>query len=70
MLRDAEDAPAAFTQLAVHFPVAFPVAGDLGFPEFPIPLRRPVAPRTAMPETAINEDCQPLLAEGEVGFPW
>ena len=66
MLRDAEDAPAAFTQLAIHFPVAFAVADDLGFPEFAIPLRGPVALGTAMPETAIHKDRQPLLAEGEV----
>ncbi len=70
MLRDAEDAPAAFSQLAVHFPVTFPVACDLGFPEFPIPLWRTVALGTSVPEAPVHEDRQPLPAEAEVGFPW
>jgi len=33
MLGDSENTPAASAQLAVHFPVAFPVACDLGLPE-------------------------------------
>jgi len=69
MLGDAEDTPAASAQLAVHFPVAFTVAGDLGLQELFVTPRGPVALGTAMPEAAIHEDGQPLLSEGEVGFP-
>jgi len=66
MLRDAEDTPAASAQLAVHFPVAFPVAGYLGFPELPVSLRGSVALGTSVPEASVDKDRHPLLAEGEV----
>ncbi len=70
MLRDAEDAPAAFTQLAIHFPVTFPVACDLGFPKLFVPVRRPIALRASMPKASVYENHHPLLSESEVGLPW
>ncbi len=69
MLRDAEDAPAPSAQFSVHCPVALPIPSYLGFPELFVPLWGSVALWTSVPEAAINEDRQPLLAEGEVGFP-
>ena len=59
VLCDTEDAPAAFTQLAIHFPVAFTVTGDLGLPKLPVPLWRTIALGTSVPKATIDKDRQP-----------
>lgn len=69
MLRDAEDAPAQLFQPKVNLAVTFAVARDLGFPKLFVSLRSPVTLGTTVPEASIHEDDQPLLSEGEVGFP-
>lgn len=68
MLPYPQHTPPKATQLvcAVTIPVA--VRGNLGFPVAPVIGGQSVASRTAVPKTAVNENCQSLGMKHKIGL--
>lgn len=68
MLPNSNHPPAAGAELAGDAAVASHVVLALLVPEGAIGLGAGVALRAAVPETAVHENCDLLLREGEVGL--
>lgn len=68
MFPDAEDAPALAAELTVDTAVAGDVGLTLLVPKLPVGLRPRIAPRAAVPETAVHKDCDFMFGEGKVGL--
>ena len=66
MLPDAQHAPTATAKCACHEPVASLVGRKLSPPEGTVVDRKVRVPWAAVPETAIDEDREPLLGKDEI----
>ena len=66
MLPNTQNAPAELPQLARHPPVTHFVGRKLFQPERPVVYGHGRVLRAAMPEAAVHEDDNALLAEGEI----
>lgn len=66
MFPDAQDAPAGAAQSAQDELVADPVAGKLFTPERRVALGLGAVFGTAMPKTAIHENCQPQFGKNKI----
>src|SRR5260370_549426 len=66
MFPDANHLPASTPQRTVRFVVCGCVASEFSLPIVCTGGRRPIAARAVMPEAAVHEDDDALLAEGEV----
>lgn len=62
------DPPADAAQLAVHPAVTGLVRDEFLFPEQAIARRRSAMFGTAVPETAIHEECQPVPPKKKIRF--
>lgn len=67
VLPGANDDPASGGELAVGVPIAELIGDDLGHPETPIGTRGGPVERAAVPEATIDEHCDPLAGECDVG---
>jgi hypothetical protein len=63
---DAEDAPASPAQSLINQAVTGDVGGELLFPERTVAGGLRAVLGTAMPEAAVNEDCEPQLLENKI----
>ncbi len=66
MLPDSDHLPAGGLEPSRSVLVAVPIGGYLGLPECPIGLRGGPVRRTAVPEAAVYEDCEPGGTEYDV----
>lgn len=63
-----DDLPAEVFEVGFFLGVAGGVAGELGLPEFGVVLwERVIAPRTAVPEAAVDKDREATADETDVG---
>ena len=66
MLPHTKDMPAERQKIGVSLEIALLVARDLGSPIDVVRARWLEVSRTRVPETSINEDCQPVAGEDHV----
>lgn len=66
MLPNAEHAPTVGTEQAANLPVSFDVASQFPFPKVGADQRHGSVRRATVPETAIDEDCDPLFPENKI----